>query len=78
FWLRSSVVSVLFSLISERVLLELNRDYSNFCTQGAHPLGLPMIAPTVSLVLHCLQVTRTSSIFRCDPLALPRDARKNF
>ncbi|KAI1205271.1 uncharacterized protein F4807DRAFT_292201 [Annulohypoxylon truncatum] len=55
FWLRSSVVSVLFSLISERVLLELNRDYSNFCTEGAHPLGLPMIAPTVSLVLHCLQ-----------------------
>ncbi|KAI2472720.1 hypothetical protein F4781DRAFT_319359 [Annulohypoxylon bovei var. microspora] len=50
FWLRSSVVSVLFSLISERVLLELNRDYPNFCSEGAHPLGLPTIAPIVSLV----------------------------
>ncbi|KAI1105852.1 hypothetical protein F4804DRAFT_303216 [Jackrogersella minutella] len=63
FWLRSSVVSVLFSLISERVLLGLNRDYSYFCTSVAHPLGLPMIASTVSLVLHCLQVTRNS--FHC-------------
>ncbi|KAI0885319.1 uncharacterized protein GGS22DRAFT_163424, partial [Annulohypoxylon maeteangense] len=52
FWLRSSVVSVLFSLISERVLLGLN----------PHPLCLRMIALTVSLVLHCLQVTR---IFHC-------------
>lgn len=58
FWLRSSVVSVLFSLISEIRLRSKHWLYL-FLSFGGWPLGLPMLSSTVSLVLHCFQMTRT-------------------
>ena len=63
FWLRSSVVSVLFSLISETALRSRIADYSYFCTPGKTPLwACPWdVMPTVSLVSHCLQATRHTS-----------------
>ena len=63
FWLRSSVVSVLFSLISETTLRSRIADYSYFCTPGKTPLwACPWdVMPTVSLVSHCLQATRHTS-----------------
>ncbi|KAI4866364.1 hypothetical protein F4820DRAFT_416855 [Hypoxylon rubiginosum] len=35
-----------------------------------------MMAPTVSLVLHCLHATRTYNIFHCSPSACSGDAKK--
>ena len=58
FWLRSSVVSVLFSLISETSLRTFTRLFL-FLKPVFEPLGLLMFKGTVSLVSHYLQLTRT-------------------
>ncbi|KAI6875781.1 hypothetical protein KC323_g24 [Hortaea werneckii] len=64
FWLRSSVVSVLFSLISETCLRTHSRLFL-FLQLVRRPLSLLMSPGTVSLVLHCLQLTRTSFSSDC-------------
>lgn len=64
YWLRSSVVSVLFSLISERSLQETILRLFLFLAYGWFPLCLHMIPSTVFLVLHCLQVTRKPKFSR--------------
>ncbi|KAI5839036.1 hypothetical protein DFP73DRAFT_563041 [Morchella snyderi] len=62
-WLRSSVVSVLFSLISETVLWNHLLIILIFVCLGTTALCLHIYGPTVSLVLHCLQLTRISIFF---------------
>ncbi|KAH8889590.1 hypothetical protein GQ53DRAFT_220652 [Thozetella sp. PMI_491] len=63
FWLRSSVVSVLTSLISSSTPMELESDYPNFLLVGGAFLWACLRSRlTVSLVLHCLQATRTPVI----------------
>jgi hypothetical protein len=56
-WLRSSVVSVLFSLIAETPSWMVSR-FHLFFVQLVVPLGLLMATGTVSLVLHYLGLTR--------------------
>jgi len=58
FWLRSSVVSVLFSLISEIRSYIGSRINLIFALRGGRPLCSRMSALTVSLVSHCLQSMR--------------------
>jgi len=53
------VVSVLFSLISETLLRKHSRLYLFLKLEG-RPLGLLMSLLTVSPVLHCLRLTRTT------------------
>ena len=60
FWLRSSVVSVLFSLISETSLRRHSRLFLFLDLVGI-PLSLLMYLGTVSPVLHCLGLTRIMS-----------------
>jgi len=59
---RSSVVSVLFSLISETSLRRHSRLFLFLDFVGI-PLGLLMYPGTVSPVLHCLGLTRTLFTF---------------
>ena len=75
FWLRSSVVSVLFSLISETGLRTLFVIILIFGLER-FPLCLHMIPLTVSLVLHCLQVMRTSH-FHCSRWLVQRSEEDN-
>ncbi|KAH9877851.1 hypothetical protein J1614_003068 [Plenodomus biglobosus] len=57
FWLRSSVVSVLFSLISETSLRTQSRLFL-FLKPVCSSLGLPTVADTVPQLLHYLLVRR--------------------
>ena len=64
FWLRSSVVSVLFSLISETALRSRIVINLIFVTRRSSLWACPWSTATVSLVLHCLQATR-KFLFHC-------------
>ncbi|KAL2019605.1 hypothetical protein VTK56DRAFT_9502 [Thermocarpiscus australiensis] len=66
FWLRSSVVSVLFSLISESALRSTIVIILIFVTRRTSLWACPWLSATVSLVLHCLQATRTPPFFHCN------------
>lgn len=63
FWLRSSVVSVLFSLISETTLRSRIVIIPIFVSRRTSLWACPWLSATVSLVSHCLQATRT--LFHC-------------
>lgn len=64
FWLRSSVVSVLFSLISEIVLRNKTLINLIFGSRRSNPSVLAQwISGTVSEALHCRLVMQTTSSF---------------
>ncbi len=64
FWLRSSVVSVLFSLISEIVLRNKTLINLIFGSRRSNPSVLAQwISGTVSEALHCRLVMRTHHLF---------------
>ena len=67
FWLRSSVVSVLFSLISEMFLRGTNFDYTYFCTWQTVFGACHQAVCTVSLALHYRLVTRITFFFHHAP-----------
>src|SRR6516225_9419371 len=73
--LRSSVVSVLFSLIAKTALRSRIVIILIFVPGRTSLWACPWLTSTVSLVLHCLQATRSPSHFRCS-LGLARDAKK--
>ena len=68
FWLRSSVVSVLFSLISEMFLREQTLIILIFGPRRRSLCACAWIIGTVSLALHCRLLTRTV-IFSSHPFA---------
>ena len=63
FWLRSSVVSVLISLISDTGLRTRLLIILIFALRRTSLWACPWSSATVSLVLHCLQVMRIVGIF---------------
>ena len=64
FWLRSSVVSVLFSLISEIVLRNKTLINLIFGSRRSNPSVLAQwISGTVSEALHCRLVMQTNHLF---------------
>jgi hypothetical protein len=75
FWLRSSVVSVLISLISDTGLRTRLLIILIFASWRTSLWACPWSSATVSLVSHCLQATR---IFSLHSLAAAGDVRKSL